>query len=207
MSGKNKRSLCIVVSAPSGAGKTTFCEMLLAEFPGIDYSVSCTTRPVRQGEQDGRSYVFMDDPEFRRRVDSGEFLEHAEVHGYLYGTRRRDVESALTAGRDVLMDIDVQGAEAVRNLAAAAPDSDLGRAYLDIFIMPPSIETLEQRLRGRGKDSEEVILKRLHNARREMDRSGEYRYTIINDALDEAYARLRSIIISERSICHERKKR
>jgi guanylate kinase len=117
------------------------------------------------------------------------------------------VEDALASGRDVLMDIDVQGAAAVRQLALAAPDSNIGRAYLDIFVKPPSIEALEQRLRGRGKDSDEVILKRLCNARREMDRSGEYRYTIVNDKLDEAYASLRSIIVSERCVCHERKMR
>ncbi len=200
MSQENNRSLCVVVSAPSGAGKTTLCEMLLAEFPAMAYSVSCTTRPVRPGELDGRSYMFMDAREFKRRIEAGEFIEHAEVHGHLYGTRRRDVEDALAAGRDVLMDIDVQGAEAVRKLAAAAPDSDIGRAYLDIFVMPPSVEVLEQRLRGRGKDSAAVIRQRLLNARREMDRRGEYRYTIVNDALDEAYARLRSIILSERSL-------
>ncbi len=187
----------MVVSAPSGAGKTTLCERLLAEFTGMAYSVSCTTRPARPGEMDGRSYVFMDEPEFKRRIEAGEFLEHAEVHGCWYGTSRRDVEDALAAGRDVLMDIDVQGAASIRSLALAAPGSALGRAYVDIFIMPPDIGTLEQRLRGRGKDSDDVIRKRLRNAVREMERQGEYRYSIMNDSLDKAYARLRAIIIAE----------
>lgn len=197
MSKEIKRALCVVVSAPSGAGKTTLCERLLAEFTGMAYSVSCTTRPARPGEMDGRSYVFMDEPEFKRRIEAGEFLEHAEVHGCWYGTSRRDVEDALAAGRDVLMDIDVQGAASIRSLALAAPGSALGRAYVDIFIMPPDIGTLEQRLRGRGKDSDDVIRKRLRNAVREMERQGEYRYSIMNDSLDKAYARLRAIIIAE----------
>ena len=133
--------LLLVVSAPSGAGKTTLCDRLRAEFPAIRYSVSCTTRGPREGEVDGEDYHFLSEAEFRRRLAAGEFLEHAVVHGHLYGTLRSEVADGMTAGRDVLMDIDVQGAAQIRAaLAGLPPDHPLRRGYTDVFIAPPSLD-------------------------------------------------------------------
>lgn len=197
------RALCVVVSAPSGGGKTTLCERLLAEFPDMAYSVSCTTRQMREGEVDGEDYVFLEEPEFLRGVETGEFLEYANVHGHWYGTRRRDVEDALAAGRDVLMDIDVQGAANIRKAIAGSSRSLLRKALVDVFIMPPDIAALEARLRKRGKDGDGVIENRLKNAVREMEQWKEYRYAIVNDRLEEAFDRLRSIIVAEHSIAKD----
>lgn len=197
MSSQSDRSLCIVVSAPSGGGKTTLCQRLLAEFPSMVYSVSCTTRKMRDGEADGKSYRFMEEHEFKRLVDSGEFFEYAKVHGHWYGTLRSEVEDALKSGRDVLMDIDVQGAESIRNLVHASPGSFIADAFVDVFIMPPSMEVLEKRLRGRGHDSEEVIRARLRNAEQEMKEWRKYKYMIVNDNLDEAYDALRAVVVAE----------
>jgi len=163
------------------------------------YSVSCTTRAPRAGEVDGVHYRFLDDEEFDRRVAAGEFLEHAVVHGYKYGTLKRDVLDALAAGRDVLMDIDVQGAAQIREQARCpGGDPALRRAFVDVFIAPPSLEELERRLVARGLDSREVIEERLRNARREMACAGAYAYRVVNDRLDEAYGRLRAIVVAER---------
>lgn len=192
------RSLLIVVSAPSGGGKTTLCERLMAEFHQLVYSVSCTTRAPRDGETDGTDYYFISEPEFRRRVDAGEFLEYANVHGHLYGTLRRYVEKGFASGRDVLMDIDVQGAAQIRErLATLAPSDPLRRGFVDVFIAPPSIEVLRKRLLLRGKDTDEVIERRLRQAENELQRWPEYRYLIVNDRLDASYDALRSIIVAE----------
>ena len=191
------RSLCVVISAPSGAGKTTLCERLLKEFPAMTYSVSCTTRSSRECEVDGRDYVFLTEPEFQRRMEAGDFLEYARVHGHWYGTRRHDVEKTLAAGRDVLMDIDVKGAECIRKLISDSPGSMLQKAFLDVFIVPPDMETLKIRLQRRGQDPEEDIRCRLKNAEREMECWKDYQYVIVNDRLDEAYDRLRSVIRAE----------
>lgn len=194
---QSNRSLCVVISAPSGAGKTTLCDRLLGEFPAMTYSVSCTTRSSRECEVDGKDYVFLAEPEFLRRVEAGDFMEYAKVHGYWYGTRRRDVEKALAGGRDVLMDIDVQGAESIRKLISCSPGSMLQKAFMDVFIVPPDMETLKIRLHRRGQDSEEVIQRRLKDAEREMECWKDYQYLIVNDRLDDAYDRLRSVIMAE----------
>lgn len=191
-----KRSLLLVVSAPSGAGKSTLCNRLLEEDAGMIRSVSCTTRAPRGTEVDGRDYHFLTPAEFARRVDAGDFLEHATVHGNQYGTLRQTVEQGLKAGRDVLLVIDVQGAAKVR-AAAAAGGGLLAHAYVDIFIAPPSIEELGQRLLKRGEDTPEVIERRLANARGELARQAEYRYQVVNDELETALTELRAILRAE----------
>ncbi len=191
------RPLLLVISAPSGAGKTTLCRRLLQEFPSMDYSVSCTTRPPRPGETDGRDYFFLTPEEFRRRSAQGALLEEAEVHGYAYGTPRRPVETALRAGRDILMDIDVQGAGRIRRLLRREADSLLARSYVDVFILPPSMEELRRRLEARGQDAPAVIARRLDNAGREMQARNEYQYAVMNDDLERAYYELRGIVQAE----------
>ena len=201
MSSETTRALLIVVSAPSGAGKTTLCERLLAEHAEIDYSISCTTRPPRGDEQDGRDYFFLSEEAFAARVAEGDFLEHAMVHGHRYGTLRETVHNAIGAGRSVLMDIDVEGGGQVRKAAADATNGDLLKAaFVDIFVEPPSMEELEQRLRARAEDSEQDMCRRLRNAQTEMSRREEYRYRIVNDDLDRAYRDLDRIVRSEQSI-------
>jgi len=199
MSDAHQRPVLLVVSAPSGAGKTTLCERLLDEFPALRYSVSCTTRSPREGERDGVDYSFLSVGEFERRVARGDFLEHAVVHGNHYGTPRRHIEEAFAAGRDVLMDIDVQGAAQIRDLLSRADAADpLRAAFVDVFIAPPSIDVLRQRLAARGTDSADTIARRMAQAVGEMERRGEYRYVIVNDLLDVSYDALRSILIAER---------
>lgn len=191
------RPLMIVVSAPSGTGKSTLCDRLVREFPRIVYSISCTTRAPRGEEQDGVHYYFLTKKEFKARVKNGEFLEHARVHGNFYGTLEDTILFAMEEGHHVLLDIDVQGARQIReSLARLDPRHPLRRGFLDIFISPPSHEELERRLRGRGTDDEHVIRKRLENARTEMEHASEYTYQIVNDELEKAYADLKAIILS-----------
>lgn len=187
--------ILFVVSAPSGAGKTTILQKMMAGLPGLVFSVSYTTRAPRPGEQDGRDYHFISHEAFtliRSRQSIG-FLEWAEVHGNLYGTGREEVERLLGAGRDVVLDIDVQGAMQVRKTS----DPIL------IFIAPPSPAELESRLRKRGTETEATIALRLENARREMQYAGDYDYLIINDRLADAVDCLRSIVVAER--CRRRR--
>ena len=187
----------IVVSAPSGAGKTTLCKRLMQEYPAIEYSVSCTTRKPRPTERDGVSYYFISSADFHTRVAQQSFLEYAEVHGCMYGTLKDTVSTALAAGRDIMMDIDVQGAQQIRDYLSG-PDVDplLKQSYVDVFIVPPGLKELEQRLMTRGEDAPDVIARRLANAQREMDRWAEYQYVIVNDQLDESYSALRSVYIA-----------
>jgi guanylate kinase len=187
----------LVVSAPSGAGKTTLCQRLLAEQPRLRYSVSCTTRPPRPGEVEGVSYHFLAEADFRARLDRGEFLEHAQVYRNFYGTLRRTVEAHLEAGYDVLMDVDVQGARQLRARAAAEPDTPFGRAYADVFITPPDETELRRRLESRATDAPEVIERRMAAARAEMAAGGEYRYLVVNDHLDAAFADFRAVLVAE----------
>lgn len=188
-------AILFVLSAPSGAGKTTILKKVMAGLPGLVFSVSHTTRPPRPGEVAGRDYHFVSREGFQaiREGDPPGFLEWAEVHGNLYGTGRAEVERQLQAGRDIILDIDVQGALQVRS--AAAP--------VMIFIAPPSLAELEARLRKRGTESEDTIRLRLENARQEMQYTDHYDYLIINARLEEAIDSLRSIIVAER--CRRRR--
>lgn len=179
----------LIVSAPSGAGKTTLVKALLARDPQVVYSVSCTTRAPRAGERDGVDYFFVSDDEFRRRIAGGEFLEHAEVHGHRYGTLCSWIDEQLHADRDVVLDIDTQGAAQVRALMPEA---------IGIFILPPSMAELESRLRARGTDAEAVIERRLAAARAEIAHAGEYDYAIINKDLDTAIGDLVAVVRASR---------
>jgi guanylate kinase len=178
-----------MVVAPSGAGKSTLVNALLARDAGIDLSISFTTRPPRPGEADGREYHFTDEADFLARRDRGEFLECAEVHGHHYGTSRRWIEQRLAAGRDVLLEIDWQGA---RQVKAALP------AAVGIFILPPSIEALEARLHRRGQDSAQVITRRLLAAGSEIAHASEFDYLIINENFDHALEQLAAVVAATR---------
>lgn len=194
------RPLLLVVSAPSGAGKTTLCNRLVAERPDVVYSISCTTRRPRGGEQNGREYHFLSEADFAARVAAGAFLEHAVVHGNHYGTLRESVLRHLAGGRSVLMDIDVQGAAQIRgciNRPDCAPA--LRGAFVDIFIEPPSMEALRDRLQARNEDRADVIENRLRNAEAEMRQRDAYRYRIVNDDRDRAYRELEGILERERN--------
>jgi guanylate kinase len=178
-----------IVTAPSGAGKTSLVRKLLQVDPHVKLSISYTTRPPRPGEQDGVDYHFVDKPEFLRMLEAGEFLESAEVHGAYYGTSQRWVQGVLQEGEDLLLEIDWQGAEQVRNLFPYA---------VSVFILPPSQEELSKRLHGRGQDSAEVIARRLANAREEISHVAEFEYVIINDQFDEALRDLQAIVRAKR---------
>ena len=184
----SRKGVMLVACAPSGAGKTTLLARLRAEFPSLRYSVSCTTRAPRPGERDGVDYFFLDREEFLRRRDAGFFAEWAEVHGNLYGTPRQAVLDNLDAGRDVLFDIDVQGAAQLR--------ASLGMG-LYVFILPPSLAVLEARLRGRASDAAEAVAKRLQNAPGEIARAAEFDCWVVNDDLDTAYDEFRAAYLAE----------
>ncbi len=184
----------VILSAPSGGGKTTITRLLLERRTDVGYSVSCTTRAPRAGEVDGRDYRFLTVEAFRAAVATGEFAEWAEVHGNLYGTLRSEISGQLAAGRHVLMDIDVQGA---RQFQAAFPDSVL------IFVLPPSGDVLKARLTGRQSESRERLLVRLQNARDELAEIGRYRYVVVNDDLERAVSQVSAIIDAE-GLRHDR---
>lgn len=178
-----------IVAAPSGAGKTTLVRMLLERDSEIRLSVSSTTRAPRTGEQDGREYQFVDVQQFLDRVSQGEFLEWAEVHGNYYGTSKRWIEAEMTAGRDVLLEIDWQGAQQVRKAFPKA---------IGVFILPPSMDALKARLSGRGTDSAETIARRIAAARDEMRHVDEFDYVIINDDLQQALDNLLAVVSASR---------
>jgi len=184
-----RRPSVIVVSAPSGAGKTTVLARVLGELAGIRFSVSHTTRPPRGQEQDGIEYHFVDRVAFLRLRDEGRLLEWAEVHGNLYGTGLAEIERARDEGQDVLLDVDVQGASQVRS---RIPDA------VTVFLLPPSFEVLERRLRGRAQDDETTIRKRLAMAGREIGAFESYDYAIVNDDLDGSVEELKSIVRAAR---------
>jgi guanylate kinase len=192
-----RTGLIIVVSAPSGGGKSSLCQRLLNWSPNLTYSVSCTTRPPRGGEQHGRDYFFLSRDEFEQRIAVGDFLEHAVYNTNHYGTPRAFLEEQLAAGKDVLLDIEVQGAsqviQRVRTGGFAYPE-----ALVTIFLMPPSIELLERRLRRRGTDSDETIRKRLALAKQEMTHWTEYDYVIISGHLDDDFEQGKAIVIAEK---------
>ena len=178
----------IILSAPSGGGKTTIAHQLLAVRDDVGYSVSCTTRPPREGEMDGRDYHFLSLKDFKRGQAAGEFAESAEVHGHLYGTLRAEVERVLSSGKHVIMDIDVQGA---RQFAAAFPGSVL------IFILPPSAEALIARLEARGTEDPKSLIRRFRSAKDELKAIDLYQYVVVNDEVDSAVAAISSIIEAE----------
>ena len=181
-----------MVSAPSGAGKTTLVERI-RRTPNLFYSVSCTTRAPRAGEIDGQDYQFLSDADFRERIEKGDFLEHAEVHQDHYGTLREPVVTNLKSGKDVLIDIDTQGAAVIRNCG----DPVIRDALADVFIMPPDLEELRKRLLKRGTETAEQIDSRLATAAREMEHWRDYRYTIISGSVEEDLQRFRQIMEAE----------
>ena len=194
----NVTPLLLVISAPSGAGKSSLCNRLIEKFPEMVYSISCTTRAPRGREQNGVHYHFLSDEEFCARIAAGEFLEHALVHGNRYGTLKQTVYDALSQGRDIIMDIDVQGAQQIRAACAKMHDDDaIKQSFVDIFIAPPSMDELRRRLCGRSTDSAEVIEKRMRNAAEEMKHQSLYQHTVINDDFEKAADELASIIVSE----------
>lgn len=189
------KPLFIVMSAPSGCGKSTLIDMLLQEYPDIVYSISCTTREIRGDEEDGLDYHFLKKERFEQLIAENAFIEYANVHGNYYGTLKGPIREVLAEGNSMILDIDVQGAAKVREYVRSLPNTDpMKIGYVDIFIMPPSMEELRARLEGRGTDSREVIEKRLANAGGEIDRAGEYMYKVTNDDLAIAYKRLCDLI-------------
>ena len=184
--------ILFIISAPSGSGKTTLTNELLTVVPGLQFSISYTTRPPRGSEQSGREYYFISTAEFEEMIRRGEFLEHACVFGHYYGTARRFLDEARKSDRDLVLDIDVQGAAQVATMPQA----------VSIFILPPSREVLEFRLRNRSQsehmDSEEVIHRRLEGARKEIEKYRNYGYILVNDRLEQSIAQLKAIVAAER---------
>ncbi len=186
---KRNRGRLFVLSGPSGAGKGTLRKKVFESLKDLEFSVSCTTRTARKGETDAVDYRFLKKDEFDRLSREGAFLESAEVHGEWYGTLIRDVETGLNCGKDILLEIDVQGALQIRK---KIPESIL------IFVAPPSMEALEHRLRERGTESEEILQLRLRNARREIEQSNLYDHVILNDSAGPASEKLKNIILDYR---------
>lgn len=186
-----RRGLLIILSSPSGAGKSTLSKRVLEDDPNVVFSVSATTRSPRAGEVDGREYYFKTRSEFEEMVQNGGMLEHAEVFGNLYGTPLAPVEAAIAAGQDVLFDVDWQGGQQIRN-------SPLSDAVVSVFVLPPSIAELEARLQKRGQDSAEVVAGRMAQSKTEISHWAEYDYVLINDDVDHAEQKLRTIVQAER---------
>ncbi len=188
--GLERRGLMFVLSSPSGAGKTTLSRLLIQHMPGLRMSVSATTRPRRPGEVEGSDYLFVDKSRFEQMVNGNELLEWAVVFDNRYGTPRAPVEAALTAGEDVLFDIDWQGTQQLREKARAD--------VVSVFILPPSAADLERRLHSRAQDSDDVIHARMSRASHEMSHWAEYDYIVVNHDIDEAFAEVQSILDAER---------
>jgi guanylate kinase len=188
---RQRRGLLIVLSSPSGAGKSTISRMLLAADTEVTMSVSATTRPRRPGETEGADYHFVTDAEFDRMIEAGEFVEWAHVFGFRYGTPKAPVKQALRNGRDILFDIDWQGARQL--------EPDFGEHLVTIFLLPPSMGELEHRLHTRGQDSDEVISDRMRRAADEIDHWAEYEYVLVNRDMDVCVAQVRAIVSAERS--------
>lgn len=188
-----RTGVLLVVSGPSGSGKTTLCRRL-ADSGEVRYSISCTTRPPRPGELNGRDYHFLSTGDFQQRLQAGDFLEHAVVHGNLYGSLKSEVTSHLRAGIDVVMDIDVQGADQVRTCR----NGEIQHALVDLFVMPPSEEELRQRLTGRGTDQAETIALRMTNALEEMRHWPQYTYCLVSSTRERDYAQFQAVLTAER---------
>jgi len=187
--------LLIVISAPSGGGKTTLCDLLVAARPNVTRAITCTTRTPRPGEKDGVDYYFLDAATFLKRVQAGNFLEHATVYGNSYGTLKSEVLGKLRQGRDVVLNVDVQGAAAIREHAAGDPE--LKRALVTVFLTPPSLSILEQRLRKRGMDSSTAIQKRLSVAKQEIAQWRHFDYLIVSTSIQEDLRRMQAILEAE----------
>jgi len=186
-----RRGLMLVLSSPSGAGKTTISRLLLERDPALSMSVSTTTRPIRPGEEEGRDYNFVDPTEFNLMINRQEFLEHAKVFGNYYGTPRSAVEGALSRGSDVIFDIDWQGAQQLSQMAGG----DLVR----VFILPPSTEELDRRLHTRAQDSDDVVAARMAKAADEMSHWAEYDFIVVNEDVEKSVAQVQAILAAERS--------
>jgi guanylate kinase len=185
----SQKPLVYIISAPSGSGKSTLTNDLLKLVPNLEFSISYTTRALRGSEQNGKHYHFITMEEFQKMIQAGEFLEHASVHGNCYGTARHFLREAGRKGKDLLLDIDVQGAAQIKRTLTDA---------ISIFVLPPDRKTLEWRLRNRSEDPEDVIQRRLITASREIEEYDKYDYVLINDKLEESCERLRAIVLSER---------
>lgn len=198
-----RQGVLFIVSAPSGAGKTTLCRMAVDFFPELKHSVSYTTRPPRKNEADGIDYHFITDRVFDRMVKNGEFLEWAEVHGFRYGTSGKDIDCEIKNGHNIILDIDVKGAKQIRDAGRKTTEGATASAVphtpIFIFILPPSMKVCKERLENRGKDDKGNIKKRLENAKAEIKESVWYDYIVINDDLAAAFDNLKSIIIAEKS--------
>ena len=198
-----RTGMVLILSGPSGSGKSTIYKAAIGDLGGIEFSVSCTTRKPRPGEVDGRDYYFISREKFDALVAEHAFAEHAEVHGNCYGTLKSELLDRVRRGIDVLLDIDVQGAAQLR--ALCSDSSEFCQACEFIFIMPPSFEELERRLRARGTETEESILRRLANAKGEMDHANEYDHIIVNDDLDRAVREFTELILGLRN--HPKRRR
>ena len=196
MSETKPSPLLIVISAPSGGGKTTLCKQLLAANPGMVRAVTCTTRPPREGEEDGVDYYFLDASSFLKRVQAGNFLEHATVFGHSYGVLKSEVLNKLRQGRDVVLNVDVQGAATIHD--RAAEDPELNQALVRIFLTPPSLAILEERLKRRGTDTPGAIQKRLSVARQEIAQWKNFDYLIISTSIAEDLRQMQSILEAEK---------
>ena len=198
MSSQPSSGVLLIIAAPSGAGKTSLANALIKQEPNAVLTVSHTTRSQRAGESDGENYHFVDEPAFAAMVDAGAFLEHAVVFGSNYGTSRDAVEAALAAGRDLILEIDWQGAARIRSLM---PQS------VSVFVLPPSKATLRARLRARGRDDESVIEARMAHAVDEMSHFAEFDYVVVNDDFDTALGNLRAVLLAERNAEHRARRR
>lgn len=185
----SNKGILIVISAPSGTGKTTLCQALLKMMPRMRYSVSATTRPPRPGEVNGKDYFFLSENDFKAKAERGEFLEHANVFGHWYGTPRDFVEGKLAAGEDVLLDVDVQGAASIRKKKIAG---------VFVFLIPPTMEALEERLKKRRTESPEAMRKRLAQAQEELKSFSHYDYVVVNEMVEDSLQRIKAIIVAEK---------